>query len=458
LHHWHPNKLWGGSAGGSKSYSARWEAIRSCDSIEGFRCIFIRRELNELQRTHLDKIEKEIAAINRIRGGKERIKLTKVPALTTFTDTDAKIVWGHCQNKGDEEKYLSEDYDLFIGDEATRLLRTQIVGVAGRLRNDTKRNRSARMILITNPGGPAHDYCVSHFLTKLVDPADNPKYDPADYVFIQSSLYDNPYYMDADGTYTTYEKRLYAYAKERRLQLLNGDWTSVVGQFFAAFTEPTHVAVLPIPPGCHIERWLRWNPDPQQSLCQWVACLPDGRLYVFAEWAFHGQVAGLAAQQIRRFTQDQVLPETKGKLTRSLANHDMWPKTKDASGESLAETFRRHGVHLQMGDRDEVLGWGRLRHWLLPHPRGGRWLMYHPDCAYSSRTFPALTHDDSDPAHLSSDGETAAAHAARVGVMARPTPTLATTPAPEALPDSIKALLEQEKQQTGTVRRMGMIS
>jgi hypothetical protein len=42
--------------------------------------------------------------------------------------------------------------------------------------------------------------------------------------------------------------------------------------------------------------------------------------------------------------------------------------------------------------------------------------------------------------------------------MARPTPTLATTPAPEALPDSIKALLEQEKQQTGTVRRMGMIS
>jgi hypothetical protein len=55
------NILWGGSAGGTKSMSARWEAISGClfSGYEDYRAIIMRRELEELRRTHLDDIALE---------------------------------------------------------------------------------------------------------------------------------------------------------------------------------------------------------------------------------------------------------------------------------------------------------------------------------------------------------------------------------------------------------------
>ena len=39
-------------------------------------------------------------------------------AVAVFQRTGAKVIFAHCQNLGDEEKYLSEDYDLDIVDES----------------------------------------------------------------------------------------------------------------------------------------------------------------------------------------------------------------------------------------------------------------------------------------------------------------------------------------------------
>ena len=238
-----PNFLWGGSAGCAKSHTARWEAIAEClfTTKEDYRAIVIRRELEELRRTHLDDLQLEQHKINDALGH-TAVKVTVQPPAATFNDTGAKIIFGHCQNLGDENKYLSEDYDLFIGDEATLLFWKQTVGIQGRVRNDTKRNRVGRMILTTNPGGHSHQACVEHFITKKgPSVARNKKYKPEQFAFIQSSLYDNPYYMDADGSYDTYETRLWMYDTERRRQLLDGDWQTVVGQFFSEFSPTTHI-------------------------------------------------------------------------------------------------------------------------------------------------------------------------------------------------------------------------
>lgn len=237
------NTLWGGAAGGTKSQSARAEAVSEClfTTRDDYRVIVVRRELEELRRTHLDKIEREARKICAVLGDDKAIKVTTQPPLATFTRTGAKIVYAHAQNPGDEEKYLSEDYDLAHVDESTQLLWSQIVGIQGRVRNDTKINRIGRLILTTNPGGLSHDESVAHFITKDVNLDENPKYDPADYTFIVARLYDNPYYMDADGTYTTYEKRLFMYRRDRRMQLLAGDWGTLVGQFFTDFDKRVHV-------------------------------------------------------------------------------------------------------------------------------------------------------------------------------------------------------------------------
>ncbi len=240
------NILWGGAAAGAKSMSARWEAISECLFSErpAYRAIIIRRELEELRRSHLDKIDMEAAALCTALGDDKAIKVTSQPPCATFKATGAKIIFGHASEDGSELKYLSEEYDLFLGDEATLLKWKQITGIQARVRNDTKTGRIGRMILTTNPGGPSHWECVEHFITKTVSRIDNPLYDATKYTFIPASLYDNYFMMDDDGTFSSYEARLWMLAPERRKQLMDGDWTAIVNQFFEDFDLHRHTRAL----------------------------------------------------------------------------------------------------------------------------------------------------------------------------------------------------------------------
>jgi hypothetical protein len=242
------NILWGGSAGGTKSYSGRWEIISGClfTQRDDFRAIITRRELEELRRTHLDDIQTEARRINDALGDKNAVKVTAQPPVAVFDRTGAKIVFGHCKDANDHEKYLSDDYDIYHGDEAVQMLWKQIVGIQGRVRNDTKINRIGRMILTTNPGGPCHDELDRYFIKKDISAKENKKYKPEQYQFIQASLFHNPFYLDSDGTYETYITRLWMYDEDRRRQLLDGDWSVVANKFFDRFNPDLHVHKLAI--------------------------------------------------------------------------------------------------------------------------------------------------------------------------------------------------------------------
>ena len=61
------------------------------------------------------------------------------------------------------------------------------------------------------------------------------------YRYIPSSLYDNMFMMDSDGTFSAYERRLYMLDPNRRRQLLEGDWGAIVNQFFTNFDAAKHV-------------------------------------------------------------------------------------------------------------------------------------------------------------------------------------------------------------------------
>lgn len=442
-----PNTLWGGAAGGSKSYGARWEAIRCLLRFEDFRAIIIRRELEELRRTHLDKLEREVQRVNAA-AGKKLLTLSKQPPALICESTGSKILFGHVNSLGDEERYLSEEYDLFIGDEATRLLKNQIVGIAGRLRNN--KHRLSRMILTTNPGGPAHRYCVTHFIEKNVAPEDNPRYDPKDYAFITARLYDNPFLMDPDGTYTNYEKRLYAYDVDRRRQLLEGDWSAIVGQFFGEFSEAGHVRDLTdFPQGCKIERWVRWG---HVAYCVWVMVFPNGRVYLLDERVYAHPIAASVASDVRRYSAE-LEARTRGKLARTVGHPEM-EKGAGLSGESFADTFARHGVPLWCDDTDAIQGWGRVRHWLQVANDHEPWMLIHPRCAFAIRTLSSITADKDNQEDISDGQEDQAAHAIRAGLMARPSPRILKPIAAEIPRESARAMMNEwagERRQIGQV-------
>lgn len=461
-----PNILFGGAAGGSKSYSIRFDAYMHCFAIPEFRAIIMRRTFEELERNHLDNVRSEAEKFNyyfdkdivNFVGGRHEVSFN-----CHGVGRESKIIFGHCQNVGDEEKYLGPAYDGFYPDEMATFEKKQIVGIAGRLRT-AKRGITARMAGGSNPGGAHTLWLKQWYIDKNEEQIreDNPKYKADRYQFIPAMLYDNPYYMDPDGSYTNYEERLFAYDPERRRQLLLGDWNALAGQFFPEFSEARHVADFYIPPGCKIERWIDWGYDPHYGMCLWVAVLPNGRLYVFYEWKFNGAqskeklVASEVAKKIKSYTVDEVLPLIKSRrITKSIADPSMWAGDGH-SGEDYSETFSRCGVHLTQADNERVMGWGRLRHWLRAAPDGHPWLMFHPRCATTIRTIPGLVRDKSDPDDIDTHGEDHPADAVRYGVMARPTPTVMLVMPTIIQPGSPADLLRSLKP--ATVRSMGMVS
>lgn len=462
-----PNLLFGGAAGGSKSHSARWDAIRQGSVIPEFRAIIMRRTFEELKRNHLDKIKSECERLNSFLG-KDIYQFIstehEVRIACHGPGRDSKILFGHCQNVGDEEKYLGDAYDAFYPDEMATFEKKQIIGVAGRLRSE-KRNIVASLRGTSNPGGAHTLWLKEWYIDKLEAQIqqENPRYRGDRYAFLQAMLYDNPYYMDPDGTYTNYEERLFAYDPERRKQLLLGDWSALAGQFFPEFNPHHHVAEIPIPPGCRIERWVDWGYDPHYGICLWAAVFPNGRIYVFYEWKFNGAqarqklVAAEVAKKINAYTTLDVLPMAKSyRITKTVADPSMW-SGDGHSGEDYAETFAKNGVHLSKADNDRVMGWGRLRHWFRDAPDGHPWLMFHPRCVTTIRTIPGLVRDKSDPDDIDTSGEDHPGDACRYGVMDRPSPVTFKASLPTILPFSVAEMLQQIDA-TGGARLPGMIS
>lgn len=459
-----PNILFGGAVGGTKSYSARYDAYRHAFAIPEFSAIIMRRTLEELERDHIDKARRECAQINELLGKPVMNLIEKrhlVEVNVHGTGKQSTILFGHCQHDGDENKYLGPHYDAFYPDEMATFIKKQITGIAGRLRTK-KRGLVPRMAGTSNPGGGHTLWLKDYFIDKDEAKiwAENPRYRASRYQFLPAMLYDNPYYMDPDGTYTNYEDRLFAYDPERRAQLLLGDWDALTGQFFPEFSKDRHVAVLNVPPGCKVERWVDWGYDPHYGMVLFVAVLPNGRLYVFAEWKFNGAtakeklVAGKAAERLKQLTPDFLLQVRSNRVNRSIADPTMWSHGSGATGEDYAETWARNGVPLIPADNDRVMGWGRLRHWFMLAPDGLPWMMIHPSCTTTIRTIPTLVRDKNDPDDIDTTGEDHPADCLRYGVMGRPSPVVRTQPL--VIPsDSAKGLWNSLK--TSNIRLPGMV-
>lgn len=428
-----PNILFGGAAGGTKSHSARWDCYRHLFGLPNFRAILMRRTLEELARNHWDHCISESHQINNFFGEEIMQPIVGRHELRVEAHgkgNGSKAIFGHCQNVGDEEKYLGDAYEGFYPDEMATFEKKQITGVSGRLRT-SRRGFVPFRRGTSNPGGGHTLWMKDYHIDKNVDKIreENPRYKPEAHEFLGAMLYDNPYYMDPDGTYTTYEDRLFDYDPERRRQLLMGDWNALSGQFFPEFSLTRHVKELSIPPGCKIEMWLDWGYDPHYGMAGFVAVFPNGRLYLFYEWKFNGahakqkMVASEVAKKIKQYTLEDVLPMAKSKrITKRIADPSMW-SGDGHSGEDYAQTFARCGVPLTKADNERVMGWGRLRHWFQLAPDGLPWLVISPRCAVTARTIPALVRDKHDPDDVDTTGEDHPADMLRYGVMARPTPT-----------------------------------
>jgi hypothetical protein len=409
-----PNVLWGGAAGGSKSTGLRWDAYKRCLSLPGYRVLLMRRLATELFEHHLDLAKREVEAFQ-----------ARVVENEIRFPNGSLIRGGHCQHPGDELRFLSIEYDCIDIDELATLEQSQANEIISRART-TKEGVTAMVRCTSNPGGAHTLYVVDRWITKTINQEDDPFYDPRDYCYIPARLYDNPYLMDPDGTFTTYEKRLGPLPPQRRDQLLNGDWSAISGQFFPEFRDRDigqggHIRRIELPPTTKMVRAIDWGYN-APGCCLWLALLPDSHVHVCHEYRFQQTLAAEVAEKIQRETE-----QFQWKAHYSVMDPSAFAKTGHI-GESVAETFAKAHVPCQPGDNARTLGWQRLRHWFATAPDGLPWLTIDPGCRYLRRTLPGLVSDAREPEDVNTEGDDHAADALRYGVMSRPSPSRSPLP------------------------------
>jgi len=408
--HEHParNVLYGGAAGGGKSHALRWDAYMRCLSVPHYRALLLRRTYPELENTHLENVPVDQA--NGL-----PCEYLKSERKVRFGN-GAVLQFGHCEDESAVAKYLSTEYDAIYFDELVTFSEKQFLMIRSRARS-TKPGVRPAIKAGTNPGGPESHWVRRRFIWQDLTPKEDPRYRPEDYAYIAATLDDNPH-IDREE----YAANLESLPEELARAYRYGDWDIFPGQYFGEWRKAKHVSgehhVYPN----HYKRVraLDWG-YVKPGACLWLCQLPDsGRWYLEHEYIFSRTLAADVAQEIVRRTKDLGV-----KATYTVADTSMW--TPDGTvGESMAETFQRHGVPLvqadkrRLGTMDRPLGWQRFRHWLKDAPDGVPWLTVSPECAYTARTIPALVSDKHKPEDVDSDGEDHAADALRYFVMSRP--------------------------------------
>jgi phage terminase large subunit len=442
-----PNLFFGGAAGGAKSYTARHDAYMRLLTLPGSKLLLLRRKFTELTDNHINDAQREVGRMREAGIPVRYLKDERKVIVERKGQDDAWLRFGHCENEGDEEQYLSSAYEAVYLDEAATFTQKQAMGVQSRLRSTLSDLCMFRCL--SNPGGAQTLWLKRFFIDRAVGPEEHEGYQPEEWAFISSKLWDNPYYMDPDGTWSKYARRLQGYGPERARQMLDGDFDVIAGQFFGEFRRDLHVADLgKVDPDIQWFRCLDWGYN-APGVCYWVACLPDGRLYVAHEYVFRQTIAADVAAEIRRQTL-----ALGCQVRYTAADPAMFNKTGHI-GESMAETFAKHGVPLKPANHDREIGWQRVRHWLKPAPDGRPWLVISPACGYLVRTLPALVSDEHKPDDVDTEGDDHGADALRYGLMSRPAPTVFSTERPAPRPGTVGALVAEARAAAGRKRRLG---
>lgn len=372
LQAWEQEVLYGGAAGGGKSYAMLADPLRYF-SNPNFRGLLLRRtndELKELKWKARDLYDNPV-----IKG-----KFRQQDSVWVFP-SGAEFWLTYLERDEDVKRYQGQSFTWIGIDELTQYASPFAWDyLRSRLRS-TDLSIPLCMRATTNPGGPGHSWVKQMFIDPapmkttfnatsidtnetLVFPqqykhphplagqvhpkAGQPLFQRK---FIPASLYDNPYLIQDDK----YEASLQSLPEMQRRQLLEGDWSIVEGAAFAEFRPSKHV----IPQAKIPEGWRKFRSCDfgysTYSAVHWYAIDPENRLIVYREL--------YVSKKTGRELAELVLQAEKGeKITYGVLDSSVWAM-RGQSGPSIAEEMISHGCSWRPSDRSQgsrVAGKNRL--------------------------------------------------------------------------------------------------
>lgn len=392
--------LFGGAAGGGKSYAQMIDALIFAIRYPGSSQLILRRTYPELEKSLIRVAQSVYPA--------SIFKYNASKYFGEFTN-GSRIEFGHCHSEDDVYKYQSAEYDALRFDELTHFTEFMYTYLMSRVRGTNGYPKVVKST--TNPGGVGHGWVKARFID-IGEPDKIHSVGQGTRIYLPAKIQDNAFLMKADPDYINRLKNL---PKREKRALLSGDWDIFEGQYFTEWNRDIHV-VRPFEIPSTWRRYFTMDYGLDMLAGYWIALDGAGNAYVYREIYKSGLIISEAARAILAAGREAEI---------CFAPPDLWNRRQD-TGKSAAQIFSEWGLNLVKAQNDRVCGWLELREWLKPtknefgeeSPR----LRIFENCTNLIRCLPALTVDKLNPGDVSREPHelTHAPDALRYFVAGRP--------------------------------------
>jgi hypothetical protein len=379
---WCDEVLYGGAAGGGKSFIQVFEALWYAITYPGSVQIIFRRTYPELERS---VIRESLQMYPR----KPYAKYNSSKHIWEFYNGSI-IEFGYIARESDCFLYQGASYHVVRFDESTHFTFEQVNYLKSRIRGKKSDGFPMCMKLSTNPGNIGHMWCKNRY----VDPA--PPYhfftgaDKTKRIFIPSKATDNPFINDE------YIRNLDSLADENQRRMLrDGDWDVAEGAFFPEFTRDIHVREpFDVVHNKNVKLYRSIDYGLDMLACYWYAELPPssenphGRVFVYRELCEKDKTISEAARLIIENTPPNEY------ITCTYAPPDVLKNRDRVTGRNQGDIFAQNGLHLTMSNNDRKAGWLAVKEFLKVRENGRAILSIFSGCTNLIKHLPMLIHDD----------------------------------------------------------------
>ena len=393
--------LYGGAAGGGKSYAMLIDPLRFAHRA-AHRALILRRSMPELR----ELIDKSRELYPKAFPG---CKYKEVEKLWNFP-SGAKVEFGFLERDADVYRYQGQAYSWIGFDEITHLP-TEFGWnyLASRLRT-TDPEITPYMRCTANPGGVGATWVKKRY----VDPhPPNESFTGEDNLtrkFIPARLEDNPYLAE-DGRY---EEMLKALPPTQRKQLLEGNWDVNEGAAFTEFEQDIHVITpFEIPISWERTKGIDYG-YASESSCVWGTVDPsDGTLIIYREL----YQKGLTGEDLGdRITQMELSDPYS---VQGVLDTAAWART-GTTGPTVGESLIRAGHKLRRADKNRIQGKIQIHEYLKVQQSGRPRLQIFNTCPNLIRELQSIPLDRSNPEDVDTHAPDHAYDALRYLIMSRP--------------------------------------
>ena len=415
--------LYGGSAGGGKSFAMLADPLRYMGH-PAFSGLLLRHTTEELRELIFKSQELYPKVWKGIKWSERKMQWV--------APSGARLWMSYLDRDQDVMRYQGLAFSWIGFDELTQWSSPFAWNyMRSRLRS-TASDLPIFMRATTNPGGIGHQWVKKMFIDPapfgeafdatdietgevLKYPSGHPKAGKSLFKrrFIPARLSDNPYLSESGD----YEAMLLSLPEHQRKQLLEGDWDIKEGAAFNEFDRKIHVVKpFPIP-----NNWVKFRACDygygSYSGVLWFAVSPDEQLVVYRELYVSKVLATDLADMILE------VESGDGNIRYGVLDSSLWHNRGD-TGPSLAEQMITRGCRWRPSDRSKgsrVSGKNEIHRRLqvdefTEQPR----LVFFSTCTEMISQLPAIPLDKRNPEDVDTNAEDHLYDALRYGIMSRP--------------------------------------